>query len=362
MKTKNIRWIMWVLAMAMTTGISAQKTVLKAFDKMKDSKGVVVKKIIGATSPEPGKWRSNVVEFQIPKMEDARKYIARIDEAFAKESQKGNVTYYTRMKALGENSTDQEKEAYKKIQVKCDLISMPVTIGLDPSYHAVVLRFHTDAHHRTVVAMEWKMGPGFGCQGRLYEIAGENESLWEEPHFNPFNPYNPVPMKKEQRTDNITTRMHFYRDTYNGEDNSDNSALLLNMTEYLNDNWEKASETEQNMILLILQDMAGRSKAKMHSDLINQCSSSLKDATRSDNEVIKRIELYIEDFKACKQLYQKDEILDQVKQYVSTQVKSGLDAKTVNEVYERLLRLKQSATQLYQKDHVTDIVRLLEKK
>ena len=71
MKTKNIRWIMWVLAMAMTTGISAQKTVLKAFDKMKDSKGVVVKKIIGATSPEPGKWRSNVVEFQIPKMEDA---------------------------------------------------------------------------------------------------------------------------------------------------------------------------------------------------------------------------------------------------------------------------------------------------
>ena len=37
MKTKNIRWIMWVLAMAMTTGISAQKTVLKAFDKMKET-------------------------------------------------------------------------------------------------------------------------------------------------------------------------------------------------------------------------------------------------------------------------------------------------------------------------------------
>ena len=115
----------------------------------------------------------------------------------------------------------------------------------------------------------------------------ENEN---KPHFNPFYPYNQVPVKKEQRTDNITTRMHFYRDTYNGEDNSDNSALLLNMTEYLNANWEKASETEQNMILLLLQDMAGRSKAKMHSDLINQCSSSLKDATRSDNEVVKRIE------------------------------------------------------------------------
>ena len=362
MKTRNIRWMVLMLVAAIATDVVAQKSVLKAFDKMKDSKGVVVKKIIGATSPEPGKWRSNVVEFQIPKMDDARKYIARIDEAFTKESQKGNVTYYTRMKALSERSTDQEKEAYKKIQVKCDLISIPVTIGMDPSYHAVVLRFHTNAHYRTVVAMEWKMGPGFGCQGRLYEIEGMNESLWEEPHFPLFNPYNPVPAKKEQRTDNITTRMHFYRDTYDGEDNSDNSALLLNMTEYLNANWEKASETERNMILLILQDMAGRSKAKMHRDLINQCSSSLKDATRSDNEVIKRIELYIEDFKACKQLYQKDEILDQVKQYVSTQVKSGLDAKTVNEVYERLLRLKQSATQLYQKDHVADIVRLLEKK
>ncbi len=360
MKTRNIRTMMLALVAAMAVNVSAQKSVLKAFDKMKDSKGVVVKKIIGATSPEPGKWRSNVVEFQIPKMEDARKYIARIDEAFDKESQKGNVTYYTRMKALGENSTDQEKEAYKKIQVKCDLISMPVTIGLDPSYHAVVLRFHTDAHHRTVVAMEWKMGPGFGCQGRLYEIAGENESLWEEPHFNPFNPYNPVPMKKEQRTDNITTRMHFYRDTYNGEDNSDNSALLLNMTEYLNDNWEKASETEQNMILLILQDMAGRSKAKMHSDLINQCSSSLK-ASGVNSDVVRRIELYIEDIKACITTYQKNEVLGQVKSYVSTQVRNGMDAKTANAVYEKLILMKKAVTTAYQRNEVADIVRLLEK-
>ena len=56
------------------------------------------------------------------------------------------------------------------------------------------------------------------------------------------------------------------------------------------------------------------------------------------------------------------DVLDQVKQYVAKQVKSSLDAKTVNDVYERLLQLKQSATQLYQKDHVADIVRLLEKK
>lgn len=361
MKTRNIRWMVLMLVAAIATDVVAQKSVLKAFDKMKDSKGVVVKKIIGATSPEPGKWRSNVVEFQIPKMDDARKYIARIDEAFTKESQKGNVTYYTRMKALSERSTDQEKEAYKKIQVKCDLISIPVTIGMDPSYHAVVLRFHTNAHYRTVVAMEWKMGPGFGCQGRLYEIEGMNESLWEEPHFPLFNPYNPVPAKKEQRTDNITTRMHFYRDTYDGEDNSDNSALLLNMTEYLNANWEKASETERNMILLILQDMAGRSKAKMHRDLINQCERSLKETKGVEREIVRRIELYIKDFRACTSLLQRNEVVEQVYKFVSTQVKNGMDTKTANEVYERLLQLKNSATSLLQRNRVAETIALLEK-
>lgn len=360
MKTRNIRWMVLMLVAAIATDVVAQKSVLKAFDKMKDSKGVVVKKIIGATSPEPGKWRSNVVEFQIPKMEDARKYMDRIDEAFDKESQKRNVTYYTRMKALNERSTDQEKEAYKKIQVKCDLISIPVTIGSDPSYHAVVLRFHTNAHYRTVVAMEWKMGPGFGCQGRLYEIEGMNESLWEEPHVPLFNPYYPVPAKKEQRTDNITTRMHFYRDTYNGEDNSDNSALLLNMTEFLNTHWEKASEAEKNMVFLILQDMAGRSKAKMHRYLINQCSSSLKDVNEVNSDVVKRMELYIKDIRACSTISQENAVLNQVKKYVSEQVKSGMDAKTANVVYKKLVLMKNAVSTLSQENYVTDITRLLE--
>jgi hypothetical protein len=226
-------------------------------------------------SNEPGAWSSEVIEFHIPNVKEARKHIARIEEAFVKDSKKGNVTYYTRMKALAENSTADEREAYKKIQVKCDLISMPVTIGLDPSYHAVVLRFHTDAHHRTVVAMEWKMGPGFGCQGRLYEIAGKNESLWEEPHFNPFLPSYHAPVI-EKRKDDIVTRMHFYRDNFNGEDDSDNSALLLNMTEYLNTNWEKASDSERNMIMVVLNDMHNRSRAEMHKNLIKQCEKSLK--------------------------------------------------------------------------------------
>lgn len=353
--------ILLMVVAAIATDAMAQKSVLKAFDKVKEAEGVIVEKVNNVMSPEPGKWQFNVVEFRIPM--NGRKHIARVDEAFTKESKGDNVTYYVRMKALGENPTDAEKEAYKKIQVKYDHVSIPITIGLDPSYHTVVLRYQSGGANaaRTVVAMEWKMEPGFGCLGRFYEIKGRNETLWEEPLVNPFQPYYQAPVKREQRNDNIATRMHFYRDTFDGEDNSENSALLLNMTEYLNTHWEKASEAERNMVLLILQDMAGRSKAKMHRDLINQCGQSLKDVKGTDSEIVKRMELYIKDFRACSSMYQKDEVLKQVENYVSAQVKSGMDAKTANEVYEQLLLLKRAALSMYQKDRVAKIVYLLEK-
>ena len=361
MKTKNIRWIMWVLAMAMTTGISAQKTVLKAFDKMKDSKGVIIDKRNNVRSNEPGAWSSEVIEFHIPNVKEARKHIARIEEAFVKDSKKGNVTYYTRMKALAENSTAAEREAYKKIQVKCDLISMPVTIGLDPSYHAVVLRFHTDAHHRTVVAMEWKMGPGFGCQGRLYEIAGKNESLWEEPHFNPFLPSYHAPVI-EKRKDDIVTRMHFYRDNFNGEDDSDNSALLLNMTEYLNTNWEKASDSERNMIMVVLNDMHNRSRAEMHKNLIKQCENSLKTSKKESEVVVmgtkvkQRIALYQKDYLATTSQLQRSEILDNLQSYIVSLKKMVFDGRTINDVYDELISFKKKVTSQLQLSTLNDII------
>lgn len=99
----------------------------------------------------------------------------------------------------------------------------------------------------------------------------------------------------------------------------------------------------------------------MHRDLINQCSSSLKDIKGTDSDIVKRMELYIRDFRACTSLYQRDEVLGQVEKYVSAQVQSGMDAKTANEVYEQLLLLKLAASTLYQKDRVAKIVRLLEK-
>ena len=135
----------------------------------------------------------------------------------------------------------------------------------------------------------------------------------------------------------------------------------MNMTEYLNANWEKASETERNMILLILQDMAGRSKAKMHRDLINQCERSLKETKGVEREIVRRIELYIKDFRACTSLLQRNEVVEQVYKFVSTQVKNGMDTKTANEVYERLLQLKNSATSLLQRNRVAETIALLEK-
>ena len=364
MKTRNIRRMMLVMVMAVATGASAQKNVLKAFEKTSESKDVIVNKRNNVRSHEPGAWSSDVTEFHIPNVKEARKHIARIEEAFTKDSKKGNVTYYTRMKALAENATAAEREAYKKIQVKCDHVSIPITIGIDPSYDAIVLRCQPGAPNmsRTVVAIEWKITPGYGCQGRLYEIRGKNESLWEEPSFNPnsFLPPYQVPVI-EKRKDDIVTRMHFYRDTYDGKDNSENSALLLNMTEYLNTNWEKASESEQNMVKLILQDMAGRSKAKMHRDLINQCERSLKETKGVEREIVRRIELYIKDFRACTSLLQRNEVVEQVYKFVSTQVKNGMDTKTANEVYERLLQLKNSATSLLQRNRVAETIALLEK-
>ena len=365
MKTKNIRWIMWVLAMAMTTGMSAQKNVLNAFDKIIKSKGVIVDKRNNVRSNEPGAWSSEVIEFHITDMKEARKHIARIEEAFIKDSQKGNVTYYTRMKALTENSTAAEREAYKKIQVKYDHVSVPITIGIDPSYDAIVLRCQSGAPNmsRTVVAIEWKTTPGRGCQGRLYEIRGKNESLWEESSFNP-NPFLPpyqVPVI-EKRKDDIVTRMHFYRDNFNGEDDSDNSALLLNMTEYLNTNWEKASDSERNMIMVVLNDMHNRSRAEMHKNLIKQCENSLKTSKKESEVVVmgtkvkQRIALYQKDYLATTSQLQRSEILDNLQSYIVSLKKMVFDGRTINDVYDELISFKKKVTSQLQLSTLNDII------
>ena len=363
MKTKNIRWIMWVLAMAMTTGISAQKTVLKAFDKMKDSKGVIIDKRNNVRSNEPGARSSEVIEFHIPDMKEARKHMARIEEAFIKDSQKENVTYYTRMKALTDNSTAEEREAYKKIQVKGDHVSIPITIGIDPSYNVIVLRCQSGASNmsRTVVAIEWKTTPGRGCQGRLYEIKGKNGSLWEEASFNPFLPSYHAPVI-EKRKDDIVTRMHFYRDNFNGEDDSDNSALLLNMTEYLNTNWEKASDSERNMIMVVLNDMHNRSRAEMHKNLIKQCENSLKSLKISKEMIVmwtkvkQRIALYQKDYLATTSQLQRSEILDNLQSYIVSLKKMEFDGRTVNDVYEELISFKKKITSQLQQNTLNDII------
>ena len=363
MKTKNIRWIMWVLAMAMTTGISAQKTVLKAFDKMKDSKGVIIDKRNNVRSNEPGAWSSEVIEFHITDMKEARKHIARIEEAFIKDSQKENVTYYTRMKALTENSTAAEREAYKKIQVKYDHVSIPITIGIDPSYNAIILRCQSSASNmsRTVVAIEWKTTLGRGYQGRLYEIKGKNESLWEEASFNPFLPSYHAPVI-EKRKDDIVTRMHFYRDNFNGEDDSDNSALLLNMTEYLNTNWEKASDSERNMIMVVLNDMHNRSRAEMHKNLIKQCENSLKSVEISKEMIVmwtkvkQRIALYQKDYLSTTSQLQRSEILDNLQSYIVSLKKMEFDGRTVNDVYDELISFKKKITSQLQQNTLNDII------
>lgn len=364
MKTRNIRWMTLLLAVAMTVGASAQKNVLKAFDKMERAKEVVVKKVNNKTNDTrvPERWRCNVQEFHISKAEAARKHIARIDDAFSKDSKKDNVTYYIRMYALGEKPTDKEKDAYKKIIIKCDNASEEVVIGSDPSYHVIAMCFQsvTSAALRSVMALEWKQEPGYGYSVRTYEIEGQIVSLKEEPFFN-WNTRHWRPAKTESSKDDVTTRMHFYRDTFDGEDNSENSALLLNMTEYLNTNWSKMSEVEQKMVIAILQEMSNRSKSKMHRDLIGQYGNTLKNGKGGNSDVIKRLELYVMDFHKSKVYNQQFKILESMRNYAKKLSKEGIDEKTINEAYELLIQFKYSVKVYNQQVMISDIISILEK-
>lgn len=239
-----------------------------------------------------------------------------------------------------------------------------VIIGADPSYNVLALRQRTEVNrnYRTVVAMEYKKESGGGFSGKLYEIGGVNCGVEEEnalpaSHGGEGRSDNASPFLPQSREDGIVTRMHFYRDTYNGEDNSENSALLLNMTDYLNRRWDEASESEQNMILLILQDMANRSKAKIHRDLISQCARTLKNG--EGDEVMKRMDLYVQDYRSSNTLSQKSEVLNSLEAYVRKMDKQNLSDKTLNDVYEVLIRLKRSASTLSHENHVGRIVTIL---
>ena len=193
---------------------------------------------------------------------------------------------------------------------------------------------------------------------KLYEIMGDNFNLVEE-NISVLDERHEFP-QPQPRKDDIVTRMHFYRDNFNGLDNSDNSALLLNMTEYLDINWEKASESEQNMVMLILQDMASRSKAKMHRDLINQCGHSLKTSKEvivMGTNVKQRIALYQKDYLATTSQLQRSQILDNLKSYVESLKKMEFDGRTINDVYDELISFKKKVNSQLQRSNLTDIIR-----
>ena len=356
MKTMNIRWIMLMMALAMTTGLSAQKNVLKAFDEVKRDKGVVVEKVIIKKDDTPFTlYDYNYMELSIPKKSDVAKYMSKLYKAFVKDSENKNTTFYREIPPLGYDAIGKDKDDRQKILVKYVSHLPPVVIGEDPSYETIILRSRVkNPSKRMVVCMEFKRR-GEGMLLKLYEIMGDNfnlveETLDERPEF-------PQP---QPRKDDIVTRMHFYRDNFNGKDNSDNSALLLNMTEYLDINWEKASESEQNMVMLILQDMASRSKAKMHRDLINQCGHSLKTSKEvivMGTNVKQRIALYQKDYLATTSQLQRSQILDNLKSYVESLKKMEFDGRTINDVYDELISFKKKVNSQLQRSNLTDIIR-----
>ena len=364
MKTKNTRWMMWMLMMAMAVGASAQKNVLKAFDKVKRGEGVIVESVDNKKSEKPAVlWYCNITELSIPKKEDVAKYMPELYKAFIKDSEKESTTFYKEIPSLGYNATEEETAGRKKIVVKYISHHSSVVIGEDPSYTAIVLRSMVKSHitKRVVVAMEYKKEASGGLSVKLYEIMGDNFDLGEET-VSAFHEEAAVHVP-QTRKDGIITRMHFYRDTYNGEDSSENSALLLNMTEYLNAHWGKASGAEQEMIQLILRDMAGRSKAQIHRDLIERCGHTLKGGSGKgyDFDAVKRVRLYVDDYKACSTTYNKGQVLDDLKSYIRKLKQKGINENTSNDVYEHLVKLRRIASTSYHQGVISDIVSILQK-
>ena len=360
MKTMNIRWIMLMMALAMTTGLSAQKNVLKAFDEVKRDKGVVVEKVIIKKDDTPFTlYDYNYMELSIPKKSDVAKYMSKLYKAFVKDSENKNTTFYREIPPLGYNATSEDKVSRQKISVQYVSHLPPVVIGEDPSYETIILRSRVkNPTKRMVVCMEFKRRGTEGMSLKLYEIMGDNFNLVEE-NISVLDERHEFP-QPQPRKDDIVTRMHFYRDNFNGEDNSDNSALLLNMTEYLDINWEKASESEQNMVMLILQDMASRSKAKMHRDLISQRVNSLKTSKEvivMGTNVKQRIALYQKDYLATTSQLQRSDILDNLKSYVESLKKMEFDGRTINDVYDELISFKKKVNSQLQLSNLTDIIR-----
>lgn len=379
MKTSNIRYAAILLATLMSLNMSAQKNVLKQFEKLKTAKGVTVTN----SSREQGmedenqalSWRCNVVEFKASKVYGASLMMKELQAAFEQDSQDPDVTYFGEMKGLSERATDEERAKYKKTIVRYNAKDDPIVLGANTTYNVLVLRCKSGrVNHRIVVATEWKMDVQNNVVGSLYEIEGPNDFVRtatasaadEEADLMEVDTLT-ADMEDVSRIDFIT-RMTFYRDNFTLMYNPSNSALVTDMFNFVRARADELTANERSVGRAILDEMAGdravSAAALSYLRMIDYCKGVLtpKGGAVDERLVLERLDSYFQEWRKETVYVEHMKILNRMAEFIRAQQEKGLSENTFNRVVKFLGNWKSSCTVYTQKEFISSLLTSMEKK
>ena len=379
MKTSNIRYAAILLATLMSLNMSAQKNVLKQFEKLKAAKGVTITN----SSREQGmedenqalSWRCNVVEFKASKVYGASLMMKELQAAFEEDSQDPDVTYFGEMKGLSERATDEEKAKYKKTIVRYNAKDDPIVLGANTTYNVLVLRCKSGrVNHRIVVATEWKMDAQNNVVGSLYEIEGPNDFVRtatasaadQEADLMEVDTLT-ADMEDVGRIDFIT-RMTFYRDNFTLMYNPSNSALVTDMFNFVRARADELTTDERSVGRAILDEMAGdravSAAALSYLRMIDYCKGVLtpKGGAVDERLVLERLDSYFQEWRKETVYNEQMKIFNRMAEYIRAQQEKGLSENTFNRVVKVLGNWKSSCTVYNQKEFISSLLTSMEKK
>ena len=379
MKTSNIRYAAILLATLMSLNLSAQKNVLKQFEKLKTAKGVTVtnsSREQGMEDESPAlSWRCNVVEFKVSKVYGASLMMKELQAAFEQDSQDPDVTYFGEMKGLSERATDEERAKYKKTIVRYNAKDDPIVLGANTTYNVLVLRCKSGrVNHRIVVATEWKMDAQNNVVGSLYEIEGPNDFVRtatasaadEEADLMEVDTLT-ADMEDVGRIDFIT-RMTFYRDNFTLMYNPSNSALMTDMFNFVRARADELTANERSVGRAILDEMAGdravSAAALSYLRMIDYCKGVLtpKGGAVDERLVLERLDSYFQEWRKETVYNEQMKIFNRMAEYIRAQQEKGLSENTFNRVVKVLGNWKSSCTVYNQKEFISSLLTSMEKK
>ena len=379
MKTSNIRYAAILLATLMSLNLSAQKNVLKQFEKLKTAKGVTVtnsSREQGMEDESPAlSWRCNVVEFKVSKVYGASLMMKELQAAFEQDSQDPDVTYFGEMKGLSERATDEERAKYKKTIVRYNAKDDPIVLGANTTYNVLVLRCKSGlVNHRIVVATEWKMDAQNNVVGSLYEIEGPNDFVRtatasaadQEADLMEVDTLT-ADMEDVGRIDFIT-RMTFYRDNFTLMYNPSNSALMTDMFNFVRARADELTANERSVGRAILDEMAGdravSAAALSYLRMIDYCKGVLtpKGGAVDERLVLERLDSYFQEWRKETVYNEQMKIFNRMAEYIRAQQEKGLSENTFNRVVKVLGNWKSSCTVYNQKEFISSLLTSMEKK